>query len=260
MHYRGPFEMAELDVLSLTRTMNDRSTNEASPPRCWDCAVRDSALCASLTNKELMVLHEAGRRRTIPAGQVISWAGDPNTICANVVSGVLKVTAAMADGREQIVGLLYPGDFMGQLFEDEATLTVNTLSDTDICCYSRSSFEAVLDEFPRMERMLLKRTMSSLNEARERMLRLGRQNAQERVAGFVLEVAERAGRRDENGYLQVVLPISRGEMADFLGLTIETVSRQLTKLKTDGLIAFAKGERVCSILNRRRLEAIVNSC
>jgi CRP/FNR family transcriptional regulator len=109
-----------------------------------------------------------------------------------------------------------------------------------------------------MERMLLKRTMSSLNDARERMLRLGRQTAQERVAGFVLEVTARAGQTDEHGDLQVVLPISRGEMADFLGLTIETVSRQLTKLKTDGLIAFAKGDRICSILDRKRLEAIVN--
>jgi CRP/FNR family transcriptional regulator len=220
--------------------------------------VRELALCSSLSDRELPALHDIGRRRTIPSGQVISWAGDPNTICANIVRGVLKVTASMADGREQIVGLLYPGDFVGQLFEDDNALTVEALTETDLCSYSRAAFETVLDDFPGMERMLLKRTMASLNDARDRMLWLGRQNAQERVAGFILDVAARTGCCGTGNQLQVVLPISRGEMADFLGLTIETVSRQLTRLKSEGLISFAKGERICSILDKARLDAVVN--
>ncbi|MBN8829077.1 MAG: helix-turn-helix domain-containing protein [Sphingomonadales bacterium] len=249
--------MAQFDVLPVNQIAG-KATMDSMPVRCRSCGVRDTALCASLGDGELSALHDIGRRRIIPAGQVVSWAGDPNAICANIVRGVLKVTASMADGREQIVGLLYSGDFVGQLFAEESSLTVIALTETDLCCYSRTSFEHVLDDFPRLERMLLKRTMSSLNDARERMLRLGRQNAQERVAGFILDVALREGLEDEEGELNVVLPISRGEMADFLGLTIETVSRQLTRLKTDGVIAFAKGDRVCTIPERERLEAIVN--
>ncbi|BAK64802.1 MULTISPECIES: Crp/Fnr family transcriptional regulator [Sphingobium] len=250
--------MARMDVLPVARAYSDIAGLVAAPPRCRNCAVRDSALCSSLDNRELSALSDIGRRRTIPAGQVVSWAGDASSSCANVVNGTLKVTATMADGREQIVGLLFPGDFVGQLFSDETSLTVTALTDTDICSYSRTAFEGLLDDLPRMERMLLKRTMASLNEARDRMLSLGRKNAQERVAGFILDLADRSGREEHDGSIHVHLPISRGGMADYLGLTIETVSRQLTNLKSAGIISFAKGDRECRILDRDQLEDIVN--
>jgi CRP/FNR family transcriptional regulator len=226
--------------------------------RCLDCQVRDTALCSSMSDGELSALSAIGRRRVLPVGQVVTWAGDTSTSCANIVRGALKVTASTADGREQIVGLLFPGDFVGQPFAEEASLTVTTLTETDLCVYPRTGFERVLDEHPRMERMLLARTMASLNEAHGRMLALGRKNAQERVAGFLLELAEHTGSRGPDGMLHVQIPISRGEMADFLGLTIETVSRQLTRLRAAGVIAFAHGERDCTICDRAQLDAIVN--
>lgn len=228
------------------------------PQRCLDCLVRDTSLCASMSDCELATLSTFGRRREVGAGQVITWAGDQNSGCANVVSGALKVSASTADGREQIVGLLFPGDFVGQLFVTEASLTVTALTDTDLCTFPRASFEKALHTYPRMERLLLERTMASLDEARERMLALGRKDARERVAGFLLELAERTGLLDPTGHVRVQIPISRGEMAGFLGLTIETVSRHLTRLKTAGIIEFAKGERDCTIVNRRSLEAIAN--
>jgi CRP/FNR family transcriptional regulator, anaerobic regulatory protein len=230
----------------------------AIPQRCHDCLVREKALCSSMTDSELVAVSEIGRRRMVPAGHVVTWAGDASTTCANVVSGALKVTASTADGREQIVGLMFPGDFVGQLFTEEASLTVTTLTETDLCSFPRTKFERTLDSHPRLERMLLERTMSALNEARDRMLSLGRKNAQERIAGFLLELAERAGQADASGDVRVIIPISRGEMADYLGLTIETISRQLTRLKASGIIAFDKGGRECVILDSDWLEAIVN--
>ena len=245
--------MARFDVLPV-----GRPHEEPKASRCATCAVRDSALCESLSDHELAALSAIGRRRVVPAGQVISWVGDASIFCANVVSGALKVTATLSDGREQIVGLLFPADFVGQLFTDETTLTVTAIVDTDLCGYSRGAFEAVLGDHPKMERLLLRRTMASLNEARERMLSLGRQSAQERVAGFILDLARRAGVRSADGLLHVSIPVSRGEMADYLGLTIETVSRQLTRLRTNDVIGFANGERICTIINRAQLERIVN--
>ena len=245
--------MARFDVLPVARPHE-----EPKASRCATCAVRDSALCESLSDNELAALSAIGRRRVVPAGQVISWVGDASIFCANVVSGALKVTATLSDGREQIVGLLFPADFVGQLFTDETTLTVTAIVDTDLCGYSRGAFEAVLGDHPKMERLLLRRTMASLNEARERMLSLGRQSAQERVAGFILDLARRAGVRSADGLLHVSIPVSRGEMADYLGLTIETVSRQLTRLRTNDVIGFANGERICTIINRAQLERIVN--
>lgn len=229
---------------------------DEAPQRCSACLVRDSALCGSMSDAELGALSEIGRRRTVPAGQVVTWAGDAAASCANVVSGALKLSASTEDGREQIVGLIFPGDFVGELFGDEAPLTITTLTETDLCSYPRASFERVLDRHPRMERMLLRRTMASLNEARERTLALGRCNAQERVAGFLLDLCGRAGVPDAEGAIRIRIPVSRGEIADYLGLTIETVSRQFTRLKADGVIAFAKGDRDCRICDRVRLEVI----
>ena len=100
--------------------------------------------------------------------------------------------------------------------------------------------------------------MASLDEARGRMLVLGRTNAQERVASFLAELAARTGVPGADGTVRVHIPISRGEMADFLGLTIETVSRQLTRLKADGVIGFARGDRDCTITDPDALDAIVN--
>ncbi len=228
----------------------------AARPRCQECSVRQTALCASMGDKEIDTLSAIGRRKRFPAGQVIAWSGDPNTACANVVSGALKVTASTEDGREQIVGLLYQGDFAGQPFQEEATLTITALSDTDLCLFPRPAFERALGEHPRLERLLLRRTMDSLDEARRLMLSLGRKNAQERIGCFLLDVVERTAPKGSPVPLRIELPISRGEMADFLGLTIETVSRQLTKLRSCGIIAFEKGDRSCTIVDRMALYAI----
>lgn len=224
--------------------------------RCQECSVRRTSLCASLEDERIGELSRIGRRKRFPSGQVITWSGDPNTVCANVISGAVKVTASTEDGREQIVGLLYQGDFSGQPFQEEATVTVTALTDTDLCLFPRPAFERALGEHPRLERLLLLNTMESLDEARRLMLSLGRKNAQERIASFLLDVVRRTVPQGSALPLHIELPISRGEMADFLGLTIETVSRQLTKLRSAGIIAFEKGDRSCTIVDRPSLQAI----
>ncbi|MBB4838565.1 CRP/FNR family transcriptional regulator [Sphingomonas kyeonggiensis] len=243
------------DALLLDRTP---TVPGCAPARCQACKARGNSLCAAMGDGEISALHAIGRRRSLPAGQVFNWAGDQNNHCATVVEGMLKVTASTEDGREQIVGLLFPGDFVGELFEEDATLTVSTLCDTDLCTYPRAAFERTLEDHPRMERMLLRRTLAALGDARSRMLALGRRNAKERIAGFLLDLVERTGQPAGNGGVRIAIPISRGEMADYLGLTIETVSRQLSQLKASGILAFAKGDRGCTVLGEERLRAILN--
>ncbi len=222
------------------------------PEKCADCAVRDSALCASLADHELAELNAIARHKLLPRGQVFVWEGESSTVCANIASGVLKVTSMTADGREQIVGLLYAGDFVGQPFREETSLTITALSDADLCIYPRQGFEKVLDRHSKLERMLLQRTMAALDEARARMLSLGRMSAEERVAGFLLEMADRCPEDSAEGGFD--LPLTRGQMADVLGLTIETVSRQLTNLKGAGLIALPTGRGI-TILDHDGLHA-----
>ena len=228
------------------------------PAICVDCTVRDRALCGSLDDRELTALNTIGQRRRVTPGQTIVWAGDESVICGNLLSGVLKLVAATADGREQIVGLLYPGEFFGQPYAGANDFSAVALTETELCVFPRPAFERVLADHQRMERLLLRRTLDSLNEARGRMLVLARKSAGEKVAGFLLDMAARADetgcRTLPGGPVTFDLPLTRGQIADVLGMTIETVSRQLTKMKAGGLIGLPGG-RTVTIHDRSALAA-----
>lgn len=225
---------------------------------CSDCAVRDQALCGSLTDGELVALNSISQRRQVSAGETIMWAGDESLNCANIISGVLKMVASTADGREQIVGLLHAADFVGAPYAEQIDFTTTALTDAMLCFFPRKPFERVVEDHARLEHLLLQRTLKALNDARNRMLTLARRSAAEKVAGLLIDMADRAGfrgcRAGPTGPLTFDLPLSRGQMADVLGLTIETVSRQLTKLKAAGVIA-VPGGRAITIANRVALEA-----
>jgi CRP/FNR family transcriptional regulator len=213
--------------------------NEARP--CADCSVRNRALCGTLSDTELVALNRIGRRRRLAAGETLVWAGERAEMCGNVLSGALKLSAATADGREQIVGTLHPADFIGRPYADQTEFTVTALTGSEICTFPRHPFERVMEEHAALERQLLDHAFAALSEARAQMLTLARRSAREKVAGFLLDMANRsdagASRATSDGPITFDLPLNRGQIADLLGLTIETVSRQLTKLKSAGLIA-----------------------
>lgn len=228
-----------------------------SPFACAECTVRDRALCGALTDEELVSLNRIGQRRHVARNETIIWSGDDSVICAILLGGIMKLSASTSDGREQTVGLLYPSDFVGGLFNDEAGFTVSALTDTQLCVFPRLQFETILHDHVRMERLLLERTFAALEDARTRMLMLARRSAEERVAGFLIDMADKVGNAGcqaiTDGPVTFDLPLTRGEIAELLGLTIETVSRQLTRLKTDGLIALP-GQKAVTIRNRGALE------
>ncbi|MFA5988145.1 MAG: Crp/Fnr family transcriptional regulator [Sphingomonas sp.] len=225
---------------------------------CADCSVRDRSLCGVLTNDELTSLNSIGQRRRFARGETVIWAGDENVICANLLDGIMKLSASTSDGREQTVGLLYPADFVGHPYEGDAGFTVVALTDVELCVFPRQSFEAVLNDHARMERLLLQRTFAALEDARSRMLMLARRSAEERLASFLLDMADRAGaagcKVSADGPLTFDLPLSRNQIAELLGLTIETVSRQLTKFKAAGIIALPS-LRAVTIRDRAGLAA-----
>ena len=111
---------------------------------CADCAVRDRALCGSLDDRELLALNAIGQRRRVARGQTIAWAGDEAVICGNLLTGVLKLVAATADGREQTVGLLYPADFFGQPYAGDVDFTLTALTEAELCVFPRAAFELSL--------------------------------------------------------------------------------------------------------------------
>ena len=203
---------------------------------CEACAIRNRAICADLDDKEIGLLNGIGRRRRLTAGEQLLWEGDEAVLVANVIDGVLKLSTQTADGKEQILGLVYPSDFLGRPFGETTPYGVEALTDAHICVFERKDFDRFTREHPRLEHKLLERTLSELDRTRRWMLLLGRMNAEQKVASFLLEMADRLGLHGVDGATTVVLPLSRQQIADVLGLTIETVSRQLTKLRGEGLI------------------------
>ncbi|WP_374411167.1 Crp/Fnr family transcriptional regulator [Novosphingobium colocasiae] len=210
---------------------------------CDLCVVRNRAICASLDAKELSALNTVGRTRNVVAGESLIWEGEDSVLVANVIEGVLKLSTNTEDGREQIVGVVYPSDFIGRPFGGTTGHGVTALTDAKVCVFSRRDFDAFAREHPALEHKLLERTLGELDRTRRWMLLLGRKSAGEKMASFLVEMVERmdntagcAIRFEQPNQRHVTLPFSRQQIADVLGLTIETVSRQFTRLKNEGIV------------------------
>ncbi len=203
-------------------------------------------------------LNRIGRRKKVRRGETVIWEGDDAPIVANVIEGMLKLTTATGDGRELIVGITFPSDFIGRPFGASSANSVTALTDSELCVFTRTSFDAFAKQHPGLEHELLERTLGELDRAREWMLLLGRKSATERVASFLLEMSKRLGGNacegPEDPADRFELPLSRQQTADILGLTIETVSRQLGRLREAGII-LTPDRRAIEIVNRLALEA-----
>lgn len=212
---------------------------------CGQCKVRDQALCGVLTDVELAPLAACGVQRKLARGETLVRAGDSAPVCANIQRGLMKISDINPAGQEVIVGLLWPGDFVGTPFRTEqpALHDVVALTPVSLCLFPQRHMERALVENPSMERALLSRTLAELERARTHCSKLARATALARVAGFILESVRRSEPHSET-VTTIELPLSRGEMADLLGLTIETVSRQMTRLKSAGVIGLPGGRHV----------------
>ncbi len=222
---------------------------------CNACAIRNRAICADLDDSEIGLLNGIGRRRQLEAGEQLMWEGDEAVLVANVIDGVLKLASHSADGGEQILGLAYPSDFLGRPFGETAPYGVEALTEAQICVFERKDFDRFARDHPRLEHKLLERTLTELDRSRRWMMLLGRMNAGQKVASFLLELTDRLGKAGAGGETLVILPLSRQQMADVLGLTIETVSRQLSRLRSAGLID-TPSRREIVLRDRRELEEL----
>ena len=158
---------------------------------------------------------------------------------ASVVTGVASLTQTMEDGRTQMVGLLLPSDFIGRPGRSQSPYDITAVSDITVCCFRRKPFEELMQTTPHVAERLLDMTLDELDAAREWMLILGRKTAREKIASLLTIIARREsqiGMQPLSGQININLPLTREAMADYLGLTLETVSRQISALKKDGVI------------------------
>jgi CRP/FNR family transcriptional regulator len=202
---------------------------------CDTCKAREFSACAPLNAEEHSRLIAITRTVQTTPHRAIFEEGDPADNVYTVTAGAVKIYKSLADGRRQITGFLFPGDFLGLTHNESYAYSAEALTLTRLCRFPRRRLEALLDEIPRLEQQLLSMASHELATAQDQMMLLGRKSARERVVSFLLMLSNAAVRREQRGN-PVSLPMNRSDIGDYLGLTIETVSRTLTKLKTTGLI------------------------
>jgi CRP/FNR family transcriptional regulator len=203
---------------------------------CATCGARAFSVCDSLQPEDLARLDAIAERLPLAAGEVLAREGDPAVSVFNITSGAVRMYKLLPDGRRQITGFLFAGDFIGLASGETHTFSAEAIEDTTLCRFRKTEYRALVRERPSLEAALLDRAMHDLAAAQNQMLLLGRKTARERLASFLLDMPERDPIRPSLDDV-VRLPMTRSEIADYLGLTIETVSREMTKLKAAGIVS-----------------------
>ena len=231
------------------------TTQAMADLQCAECPIRHRAVCAKCDSDELNTLESIKYYRNYEAGQTICWAGDEMSFVASVVKGAATLSQTMEDGRTQMVGLLLPSDFIGRPGRVTSPYDVTAVSDVTLCCFRRKPFEQMMVSTPHISERLLDMTLDELDAAREWMMILGRKTAREKIASLLTIIARREsaiGMMATPGPVMVELPLTREAMADYLGLTLETVSRQVSALKREGIIEL-EGKRRVKVPDMHRL-------
>jgi CRP/FNR family transcriptional regulator len=210
---------------------------------CDDCVVRSISVCSALNHGEQRRLTAILTTLACPADETLFSEGQPADAVYNVTSGIIKLYKLLPDGRRQITGFLGAGDFIGMQQGDAYAFSAETVTPATLCRFPRRKIEALLIEFPTLQRRLFSMAANELVAAQDQMLLLGRKRAMEKFCSFLLMQSERARRRGLRDN-PVHVPMSRADMADYLGLTMETVSRTVSQLKSRRLITLLKDGRI----------------
>jgi CRP/FNR family transcriptional regulator, nitrogen fixation regulation protein len=190
-----------------------------------------------------------GAMMTYPRDAEIFGENEPADYLYKVVSGAVRTYKILSDGRRQVGGFYQPGDIFGLEFADEHTLSAEAISDAKVLVVKRSALNTLAGRDRLVAQQLFALIGRELHRVQDRILLLIK-NARERVASFLLEMAERAS---ENNTIE--LPMSRQDIADYLGLTIETVCRTLSALETASAIEVSASSRRIVLRNRAALAA-----
>lgn len=217
------------------RTLPNDCAKRRQDAHCSTCGARAFSVCASLKNDDLAGLNAIAEHVAVPAGEALVREGEPAHHLFNLTSGSMRIYKLLPDGRRQITGFLFAGDFIGLATGDDYAFSVEAIEDATLCRFRKGEYRALIRERPALEAALLDRVLHELAAAQSQMLLLGRKTARERIASFLLDLPGLDPIRPSLDH-HVRLPMTRVEIADYLGLTIETVSRELTKLKASGLI------------------------
>jgi CRP/FNR family transcriptional regulator len=249
------------DVFFARRTNPVVLINSPTSAQCLDCDARHVGMCDALSDEDMRFLARVAQRMTVPVGKAFIEEGSEANYFYDVSHGDVRVFKSLADGRRQVTGFMGAGHFLGFAIHGKYAFTAEAMNDVQLCRFDRVALQKVFREFPSLESKLLDIATHEMVVAQEQMLLLGRKTARERVASFLMAWAERleiySPRIGLITAFTMTLPMNRTDLADYLGLTIESVSRAFSLLKKDRLIAFTYSHEV-TVLNLQRMIDITN--
>jgi CRP/FNR family transcriptional regulator len=217
--------------------------------------VRPITICRALDAPTLADMRALGTMQRLQPEQSVFHEGDPAKRVFMVTHGSLKLYTLLADGRRQVTGFMFPGDFLGMSVDEDYAFTVEALEPTELWWFSREAFDRFVGDHPHVEHELYRLAAHELAAAQQQMVLLGRKSAAERLASFFLSLLDRAERVSGLSESSFDLPMSRLDIADYLGLTKETVSRMLAELRDRRLIRLRTQNHV-EVLDRAGLRGM----
>lgn len=195
--------------------------------------------------------------RGLSAREPLFREGDDTRYLFEVLDGVLCNYKIFADGRRQVISFAFPGDLIGFGHGPEYRFDCEALSNARVQVIPRMSFLSAARERPDLGERLLEIAASQVAGMQDHSMLLGRKTAAERIATFLVELVERSG-QEEDAPVRLQLPMTRADIADYLGLTVETVSRNITKLKVKRIISLPSLGMV-TVLDLDRLRDLAES-
>lgn len=216
---------------------------EAISNPCAACSVRDLSICSVLNADELRDIASIATNLEFSPHDPIVDEGEAAEFLYNVTGGTVRLYKLLPDGRRQITGFLSNGDFMGIALNNIYSYSAEAVDRVKVCRFVRNKLEALLDKYPHLERRMLGLASNELIQAQDQMMLLGRKTAKEKIVTFLLSLSRRqltvGGKASP-----VALAMSRTDIADYLGLTTETVSRTFSQLKREHSIRIEDGGMV----------------
>ncbi len=226
-------------------------TGVAHSTICHTCPVRGRTICAAHRIEDLYRLDAIVQRIEINAPRHIFLEADKAEFVYVITDGVVILSKLLRDGRRQITGLLFAGDFLGLATDGTYNYSAEPVGKVALCRFSRLELRDHCADFPEIEHRLLQFASHELAAARDHVLLLGRLSATQRVASLLLMLQfrqQQAGDRSTS----IVLPLGRAEIADYLGLRLETVGRALAQLVDEGIVEVPK-PRLITVLDQDAL-------
>lgn len=216
--------------------MRECRAGASRPASCDLCEVRERSICADLGSREFAQVEKLMARRTVAKNKAIMSEGDANDSLYVVVHGSFRLTKHLEDGRRQVTGFLFKGDFAGVRPTEASAYTAEALEDSLVCLFPHRFLDEVALSSPGVKDRLIARGQTEYHKAQDHIVLLGKKSAEERVLSFIDLLDRSIGRNGENGRRDVPLPMSRQDIADYLGLRLETLSRTLAALKKKSAI------------------------